>query len=81
MSSLDTLTTFFGWCTVINLAMLLLATLVLVPMRASIAGIHAKMFGLEEAEMSRAYVQYLSQYKVAIFIFNLVPYIALKMAA
>ena len=79
--STESLTQFFGWCTVINLAMLLLATLVLVPMRASISGIHAKMFGLQEAEMSRAYVQYLSQYKVAIFIFNLVPYIALKMSA
>ena len=79
--STESLIQFFGWCTVINLAMLLLATLVLVPMRASISGIHAKMFGLQEAEMSRAYVQYLSQYKVAIFIFNLVPYIALKMSA
>ncbi len=79
--STESLTQFFGWCTVINLAMLLLATLVLVPMRASISGIHAKMFGLQEAEMSRAYVQYLSQYKVAIFIFNLVPYLALRIAA
>ena len=81
MSSLDTLTTFFGWCTVINLAMLLLATLVLVPMRASISGIHARMFGLEEAEMSRAYVQYLSQDKVARGSFIRFPYIALKMVA
>jgi hypothetical protein len=80
MNSLAPLTTFFGWCTVINVGLLLLATLMLVPMRSLISRIHTRMFGLDESDMSRAYVQYLSQYKIAIVIFNLVPYIALRMA-
>ena len=80
MNSLASLTTFFGWCTVINVGLLLLATLTLVPMRSSISRIHTRMFGLDESDMSRAYVHYLSQYKIAIVIFNLVPYIALRMA-
>ncbi|MBW1763017.1 MAG: hypothetical protein JRJ64_16315 [Deltaproteobacteria bacterium] len=47
-------------------------------MRSSISSVHAKMFGLDEADLSRAYVQYLAQYKIAFFIFNLAPYIALR---
>lgn len=30
---------------------------------------------------ARAYIQYLAQYKIAIFFFNLVPYLALRIAA
>jgi len=37
------------------------------------------MFGLNEMDVARAYFQYLAQYKIAIFVLNLVPYIALRM--
>ncbi|MBW2630112.1 MAG: hypothetical protein JRE45_21240 [Deltaproteobacteria bacterium] len=77
MTSIETLAAFLGWCTAINLGMLIFASL-LVPMRSSISSVHAKMFGLDEADLSRAYVQYLAQYKIAFFIFNLAPYIALR---
>jgi hypothetical protein len=40
--------------------------------------LHAKMFGLSEEDLSRAYFQYLAQYKIAIFVFNLAPYLALR---
>jgi hypothetical protein len=36
------------------------------------------MFGLSEDALSRAHFQYLAQYKVAIFVFNLAPYLALR---
>jgi Family of unknown function (DUF6868) len=39
------------------------------------------MFGLSEADLSRAYFQYLAQYKIAIFVLNLVPYVALEFMA
>jgi len=78
VDSLDSITRFLGWCTVINLGMLVFASLVLVAGRDPISRIHAGMFALSESELSRAYFQYLAQYKIAIFVFNLVPYIALK---
>lgn len=78
MSSIETLTEFFGWCSAINIGLLILASLVLVLIRGPILKIHAKMFGLGEQDLSRAYFQYLAQYKIAILIFNLVPYITLK---
>ena len=78
MISIETVTEFLGWTTAINFGILMFAVIMLVLMRSYISKIHAKMFGLSEADISRAYFQHLGQYKIAIFVFNLVPYIALK---
>lgn len=81
MPTLETLTEFLGWSTLINTLILLFASVMMVLMRKSIMSIHSKIFGLKETHLSEAYFQYLAQYKIAIFIFNLVPYIALKFMA
>lgn len=81
MDSLASITSFLGWCSAINMAMLIFASLMLIAMRDTIVSIHAKMFGLSESDLLRAYFQYLAQYKIGILLFNLVPYIALKIAA
>ena len=78
MSSMNTLTAFFGWCSAINVGILVVASVFLALLQGAISKIHGKSFGLSEADLSRAYFQYLAQYKIAIFVFNLVPYIALK---
>ena len=81
MISTETLREFLGWCTAINVAMLLIATIFAGPMRGAIQGIHAKMFALSEEDLALAYFQYVAQYKIAILVFNLAPYLALVMAA
>ncbi|HBZ30201.1 MAG TPA: hypothetical protein DEO56_06340 [Nitrosomonas nitrosa] len=81
MDSIELITEFFGWCVVINTSILISATFFLVPMRDSISNIHGKMFMISEENLSHAYFQYLAHYKIAILIFNLVPYIALKLVA
>ena len=78
MASMETLAAFLGWCTLINMGMLIFASLMLASMRASISKIHGNMFGLEEVDLSRAYFQYLAQYKILVFVFNLMPYLALR---
>lgn len=78
MYSLETVTAFLGWCSVINIGVLVVAALVIVAMRESMSKMHGSMFGLEQAELSSAYFQYLANYKIAIIIFNLVPYLALR---
>ena len=78
MTSLQTVTAFFGWTTVINFVLLAVSTIALIAMRGFISRVHAKMFGLDPEDVSRAYVRYLAQYKIAIIVFSLVPYIALK---
>jgi len=76
--SIETITAFFGWCTIINYGILIFITIFIVLMRGWMSGIHSKMFVLSEEDLSRAYFQYLAQYKIAIFFFNFAPYVALK---
>ena len=81
MNSIETLTTFLGWTSVINFGMLIIASIFLTLMRSSISTIHSKLSGLSETDLSRAYFQFLAQYKMAIIVLNLVPYLALKIMA
>ncbi len=73
------LTEFLGWILVINIAVLLIASFMLTAMRGMLLQIHGKMLGLSEDDLLRAYTQYLAQYKIAVFVFNLAPYLALKL--
>ena len=77
----DALASFFGWCTIINVGILLFAAVLLLWMRGPVSRIHGKMTGLSEEDVARAYFQFLAHYKIAILMFNLVPYIALKLAS
>ncbi len=81
MLELTTLTAFFGWCTVINSAILLITSIAVIAMQATIARTHGKLFKLPEEALSRAYFQYLANYKIAIIVLNLAPYIALRIIA
>ena len=78
---LDTLQQFLGWCTAISFALLAIMTVAMWTMRSAAQGIHSRMFGLGEDDLQRAYFQYLAQFKIAAIIFNLVPYLALRMMA
>jgi hypothetical protein len=78
MISIDIVREFLGWCTVINIGILLVATTFLVLARAPISKIHIKLFELSQADLSLSYFQFLGQYKLAIYVLNLVPYISLR---
>ena len=79
--TMEQITTFLGWACTINIAILALSTLSLIAMRGWVTGIHARLFGLDEKDLGRAYFQYLAQYKIAIIVLNITPYIALKIMA
>lgn len=76
--SMQELATFLGWCSVINIAILLVAALAVMTLRGTMVKMHAGMFGLAEPDLLRAYFRYMANYKIAIFMLNLVPYIAVK---
>ncbi len=78
MTSIESLTEFFGWCSLINIGFLLLTSILILSMRAVVSNIHSKMFGLDPKDVLKAYFQYLANYKIAVIVFNLVPYFALK---
>ena len=78
MMTTESLTELLGWASIINSAILLFSTLLLISMRGVISKLHSTLFGLDEKDLGRAYFQYLAQYKIAIIVLNITPYIALK---
>ena len=78
MNSIHVAREILGWCTVLNGGFLLIAALLLLVAREPIQRLHASMYGVSEDDLPRAYFQYLGQYKIAIFVLNLAPYIALR---
>jgi len=78
MFTVSTLTELLGWSSIINICMLIAASLAVMLMRDSMIKLHGKMFGLDTTDLTRAYFQYIAQYKIVILVFNIVPYIALK---
>ncbi len=75
---IETLTVFFGWMTIVNMGLLLLSTVILLLVKGLAIKIHSKMFGLDAKDLRRAYFQYLANFKILVLIFNLAPYIVLK---
>jgi hypothetical protein len=64
MNSIEALKEFLGWCSVINIGILLFSTVLIILIRTSISNIHSKMFGLGREDVLRAYFQYLGHYKL-----------------
>jgi len=81
MDSVQTIREVLGWSTVVNGGLLVFSSVLLMFAGAPIKRLHASMFGLSEDDLSRAYFQYLAQYKIAILIFNVAPYLALRISA
>lgn len=76
-----TLTQFFGWSLLINSAILVTMTIALVTCKDFVSRTHSRMFGIAPQDLVQSYFNYLSLMKLAITVFNLTPYIALKIIA
>ncbi len=76
--NIETIREFLGWCTVINFGLMAFGLVKLLLIRDWASGVHTKMFGLDEASVRGAYFQYFVNYKIAVLVFNLGPYIALR---
>ena len=77
--TLVTLTTFFGWMTVLNLGILTVTTVFLLAGREKFAAIHAGMLGMEQADVKKAYFAYLANFKIVVLVFCVTPYLALSL--
>ncbi|MEM0898214.1 MAG: DUF6868 family protein [Verrucomicrobiota bacterium] len=75
----ETLQSFFGWCTVINVGILVFWTVALVSARSWVYRFHGKLFRLSEEKLSAIHYTLLGGFKMAIILFTLVPWIALKL--
>lgn len=81
MMNIATVTEFLGWCSVINYSVLAISTVMLIVAGDLAKRVHGKLFNLSDDALNTMYFNFLGYYKLAIFIFNLAPYIALKIMA
>ena len=78
MITVDTVTEFLAWSSIINIGLLLFSALFIIFFPSFIVKIHSKLFDLDGNSLPSIYFQYLAQYKILVIIFNIVPYFALK---
>ena len=80
MMSIETLTTFLGWCTVINICILLAFILAMSVIRKDgfLITLTVKVFGISREDVLVTMFRVFQQYRLLFAMFNVVPYIALK---
>ncbi|NNE88197.1 MAG: hypothetical protein HKN27_08985 [Silicimonas sp.] len=71
-------TAVFGWMLVINVAVYTLAAVMIIFARDWTAKLEARITGVPAKEWPRLFIAYLSRYKIAIMVFNLAPWLALR---
>ena len=75
--TIQTLTAFFMWCTILNVALLALSSLLCCCAGDWVYRKHSKWFPISREAFNVAIYSFVGLYKILIFIFNVVPYIAL----
>lgn len=72
------LTEFFRWCTVINLGILILWSVIWLFMPKLIYSTHQKWFPLSKEAIGSALYYFFGAFKIFFIVFNLVPYVVLR---
>jgi len=79
--NLDTLTTFFGWALVLNIAFYAFTALALMLFKGLVGNISSRLFAVDEQTARNESFAYLARYKLFIMAFFLAPYVALRLMA
>ena len=74
---IQTLTTFFMWCTIINLGLLILTSLVCIFLADFSYRMNNRFFSISRETFDIAFFSFIGLFKIFVIVFNLVPYIAL----
>ena len=75
--TIQMLTAFFMWCTIINIALFMLSAIMIILSENLVYRTHSKWFSISRETLNIAFYSFLGLYKIAILVFNLVPWIAL----
>ena len=70
---------FFKWCSIINGGLLALTFLMMVGIPDLVYKIHASLFSLTREFFDSAMYAFLGLYKILFLVFNLIPYVALRL--
>ena len=71
------LTTFFMWCTLLNVGLLIVSFLMLLVAGDFVYKVHSKYFAMTRESFNASLYLIIGLYKIAVFVFNLIPWIAL----
>jgi len=74
---IQTLTTFFMWCTILNIGLLLLSSLILVFAGDLVYRVHSKWLPMPRETFNVVIYAFLGLFKIFVLVFNAVPYVAL----
>lgn len=75
--TISQLQNFFMWCSIINVAMLLISFLMMLCASDGIYKIHSKWFKISKEQFHAIWYQFLAFYKIGTILFCIVPYVAL----
>lgn len=76
--TIETLRHFFAWCFVVNYAMLLFWFAMHMSLHSWLVGISQRFFRVTPDKYDSATYKGMMLYKLGIFLFNLAPYLALR---
>lgn len=79
MASLDTLTTFFGWLTIVCVGIYILTALGIFLLRGFMVRVNTRLFGIEEEAVLRYAFAYVGNFKLAITVLAFAPWLALTL--
>jgi len=74
---IETLRAFFMWCTILNIALLTLSFVFCVCAGDWVYRIHSKWFPIPRDVFNVVLYSFIGLYKMFVFVFNLIPYVAL----
>ena len=74
---IETLTTFFMWCTIMNGALLVLSAMICILGSDWVYRAHSRWFHIPRETFNVAIYSFLGLFKIVFLVFNVVPYVAL----
>ncbi|MHC4891330.1 MAG: DUF6868 family protein [Planctomycetota bacterium] len=79
--NIESTTTFFMWCTILNVALLLLSSLMCIGAADWAYQIHSKLFSISRETFNVVIYSFIALYKLLVIVFVIIPYIALLIIA
>ena len=78
---MEVLTDFLMWCSIINGSFLVIGSIFLFVRPSFVFQIHSKFVSLTENQIEVFFYGFIGAFKVLFLVFNLVPFIALKIVS
>jgi len=75
---IETLTSFFMWCTIINLCVYLVWIAFLILLPGFVYNIQSKFFPISRETFNTVVYSFLGAFKLLFLLFNVTPYVALR---